>query len=205
MTLPAAPLNLGVSMKPLGIPGLLRPASLVALLVAGACSDPNNLPDAQIPNVVDTVTISALTGTPIRLPSAFSVADRAAIRTDLSAQFDFAFDILPSAGTPVFLPRSALGFPLEGSLQPGLQEREEPFAEILEAVSNGYITRDTIPIAAGERYMARSRVVCTGLGIPRYGKLEVLAIDATARTVTFQVLVGQNCGYNSLVPGIPEE
>ena len=34
---------------------------------------------------------------------------------------------------------------------------------------------------------------------------EVLAIDATARTVTFQVLVGQNCGYNSLVPGIPEE
>ena len=189
MTLRGAPLNLGVSMNPFAMPRL---AGLAALFAVVACSDPNNLPDAQIANVVDTVTISALTGTPIRLPSAFSVADRAAIRTDLSAQFDFAFDILPGTGTPVFLPRSALGFPLEGSLQPGLQAREEPFA-------------DTIPIAAGERYMARSRVVCTGLGIPRYGKLEVLAIDATARTVTFQVLVGQNCGYNSLAPGIPEE
>ena len=205
MTLPPAALNLGVSMKPTGMPGLPRRAALAALLVAAACSDPNTLPDAQLENVVDTVTISALTGTPIRLPSAFSVADRAAVRTDLSAQFDFAFDILPAVNTPVFLPRSALGFPLEGSLQPGLQEREEPFAAILEAESNGYITRDTIPIAVGERYMARSRVVCTGLGIPRYGKLEVLAIDPTARTVTFQVLVGQNCGYNSLVPGIPEE
>ena len=205
LTLPPAALNLDVSMNPIGMPGLRRRAALAALFVAAACSDPNTLPDAQLENVVDTVTISALTGTAIRLPSAFSVADRAVVRTDLSAQFDFAFDILPGSNTPAFLPRSALGFPLEGSLQPGLQEREEAFALILEAEPNGYITRDTIPIALGERYMARSRVVCTGLGIPRYGKLEVLAIDPTARTVTFQVLVGQNCGYNSLVPGIPEE
>jgi hypothetical protein len=187
------------------MPGLPRRAALAALFVAAACSDPNNLPDAQLENVVDTVTISALTGTPIRLPSAFSVADRAVVRTDLSAQFDFAFDNLPGSNTPAFLPRAALGLPLEGSLQPSHQEREEEFSQILEAEPNGYLTRDTIPIAVGERYMARSRVVCTGLGIPRYGKLEVLAIDATARTVTFQVLVGQNCGYNSLVPGIPEE
>ena len=51
------------------------------LLVAGvaACSDPNSLPDAQITNVVDTFTISALTGTPIASPSAYSIADRAPI------------------------------------------------------------------------------------------------------------------------------
>ena len=74
-----------------------------ALLVAGllACSDPNALPDAQITNVVDTFTISALTGTPIASPSAYSIADRAPVRTDLSAGFDFAFDILPSTGAPV--------------------------------------------------------------------------------------------------------
>lgn len=181
-----------------------RIAGLTALLVAAACGDPNELPDAQIANIVDTVTISALTGTPIRLPSAYSIADRLTVRTDLSAQFDFAFDILPSSGAPVLLPRSALGFPLEGGLQPGLQRREESFAAITEAVSNGYLTRDTIPITAGERYMARSRVVCTSLGVPRYGKLEILGIDAAARTVTFQVLVDENCGYIGLEPGIPE-
>src|SRR5688500_17091224 len=108
----------------------------VAALVLAACGDPNELPDAQIANIVDTVTISALTGTPIRLPSAYSIADPVSVRTDLSAQFDFAFDILASNGAPVFLPRSALGFPLEGGLQPGLQRREESFAEITEAVSN---------------------------------------------------------------------
>ena len=185
-------------MRSQWIPGL------AALLFAAACGDPNELPDAQLENVVDTVTISALTGTPIRLPSAYSLPDRAPVRTDISAQFDFAFDILAASGTPVLLPRSALGFPIEGGLQPGLQRREEPFAAITEAVSNGYLTRDTIPIATGERYMARSRVVCTSLGVPQYGKLEILAIDATARTVTFQVLVDGNCGYIGLEPGIPE-
>jgi hypothetical protein len=199
LTLPASPLNLRDHMHP------IRLAGLAALMIAAACGDPNDLGDAQLENVVDTVTISALTGTPIQLPSAYSVADRIAIRTDLSAQFDFAFDLLPAAGTPVFLPRSALGFPIDGGLQPGLQQREEAFAEIREAISNGYLTQDTIAIAVGERYMARSRVVCTSLQIPRYGKLEVLAIDAAARTVTFQVLVGQNCGFNSLEPGIPED
>lgn len=177
------------------------------LLVAGlaACSDPNALPDAQISNVVDTFTISALTGTPIGSPSAYSIADRTPIRTDLSAGFDFAFDILPGGGTPVLLPRSALGFPTEGALLPGLQERDELFAAITEGVTNGYVTTDTIPVAVGERYIGRSRVVCSALGVPKYGKFEILAVDAAARTITIQSLVNENCGYIGLEPGVPEE
>lgn len=177
----------------------------VLCLAALACGDPNELPDPQNENVVDTVTISALTGTGIRLPSAYSVSDRSAIRTDLSAAFDFAFDLVPPTNTPAFLPRSALGFPADGTLQPGLQAREETFALIREAISNGYVTNDTIPVAAGERYMVRSRVVCSSLGVPLYAKLEVLEIDVEARSVTFQVLVDSNCGYVGLEPGLPEK
>lgn len=178
-----------------------------ALLVAGlaACSDPNSLPDAQITNVVDTFTISALTGTPIASPSAFSIADRAPIRTDLNAGFDFAFDILPTTGAPVLLPRSALGFPTEGALLPGLQVREELFDAITEGVTNGYVTTDTIAVAVGERYIGRSRVVCSSLGVPKYGKFEILAVDAAARTITIKTLVNENCGYIGLEPGLPEE
>ena len=69
------------------------PALIAAALALAACGDPNDLSDAQIANVVDTATIAALTGTPIAQASAFSVASGQAIRTDLSIDFDFAFDI----------------------------------------------------------------------------------------------------------------
>src|SRR5690606_31177675 len=184
----------------------MRPFPIVLAAAAlVACSDPNQLPDAQITNVVDTVTISALTGTAIEQPSAYSIADRRPIRTDLSAGFDFAFDILPGTGEPVLLPRSALGFPSEGSLLPGLQRRNEAFADLTEGILDGYLTRDTIPVSVGERYLGRSRIICSSLGVPKYGKFQILEIDAVARTITFQGLVNENCGYIGLEPGIPEE
>ena len=74
----------------------------------------------------------------------------------------------------------------------------------------------TLTVAEGERIELTVRVTNSGVRIEaerrepggrdgaRIGGL-ISEIDATARTVTFQVLVGQNCGYNSLAPGIPEE
>lgn len=184
----------------------MRSLALVAAVtvtLAAACGDPNALPDPQTANVVDTMTISALTDTPIQEPSALSLPGPRTIRTDLSADFDFAFDF--RGGTPVLLPRSALNFPAGSSLQPGLQHRTEPFDQIKEAVSNGYVTRDTLQIAVGDRFMARSRVVCSNLGVGLYGKLQVIAIDAAARTVTFELLADQNCGYTGLEPGLPHK
>ena len=59
-----------------------------------------------------------------------------------------------------------------------------------------------MPIAVGERYVVRSRVVCTSLGVPNYGKLEILSFQDS--TVTFQVLADLNCGFKDLVPGLPD-
>ena len=36
-----------------------------------------------------------------------------------------------------------------------------------------------------------------------YGKIEILAIDPVARSVTFRYLVNNNCGYLGLEPGLP--
>ena len=48
--------------------------ALVALAIAtAACSDSNSLGPATDPNIIDTVTIYALQGTPITSPSGFSV------------------------------------------------------------------------------------------------------------------------------------
>ncbi len=177
--------------------------SFALLPVAVACNDPNELPAAANSNFVDTLTLSALDGTPIQAPSAFSILDFA-VRTDLTSAFEFAYNV-DAAGQPVFLPQAVLGIGTQNNVRPGFIRTTTPFDGIVEALRNGYITDTAIAIAPGDRFMLRSRAVCALLGVPQYGKLEILSIDAAARTVTFRVLVNNNCGYISLQPGIPTE
>jgi hypothetical protein len=171
-------------------------------LLAGlvlACGDDDNLPSPTEENRVDTLTIGSLTGTPITSPSGFAV-DRGEVRTDQNDDFDFAFNIQPD-GTPVFLPLAALGLP-SATADPGVQRRDATFDEIVVAPSNGYVTDEAVPIQIGERYLVRSRVICSGLGVPVYAKLEILAF--TDRFVELKVLANRNCGYKGLEPGLPD-
>lgn len=178
-----------------------------ALVAIAACGDDNNLAPASIPNVVDTVTLGALTSSPISLASAFSVADGDVVRTDLSSAFDFAYDVDP-AGRHVFLTTEVLDLHTGASgTGPGLQKVNSSFAGLTTAPINGYVTTDTVVVDSGMVFAVRSRIVCTGLGVPIYGKLEILSIsDAPGNNqITFQALSDENCGYKSLTPGLPKE
>ena len=64
------------------------------------------------------------------------------------------------------------------------------------------MTDQAIPIAIGERYIVRSRVTCT-IGVPKYAKLEIVSFDEVARTVSFRILIDDNCGFRGLEPGLP--
>lgn len=171
-------------------------------LGATACGDPR-LPPASFRNVVDTITVYAVTGTAVHLPSGYSITEARAVRLDQSASTDFAFDITPG-GDRIFLPGWLVGQPGIGGVDPGLQHTVAEFESIRIAVQNGYVLRDTVPAAAGEVYYIRSRIPGTCfLGVPLYGKLQVLGINPEARSVTFQVMVNLNCGYRSLEEGLP--
>ncbi len=172
--------------------------ALAAALAAG-CSDDDNLADPTQANVVDTLTIGSLTGTPITTPSGFAV-EEGTIRTDRDAEFDFAYNI-ESDGRRVLIPRAALGIP-SNTADPGLQRRDAAFDEIVLAPSNGYVTDEAVPIAVGERYLVRSRVICSGLGVPLYAKIELLGFDGDL--LDFRVLANRNCGYKGLEPGLPD-
>ena len=181
-----------------------RLRALALLVLALACSDPNALGDPTLTNVVDTVTIGALEGTPVSTPSGFSI-NLQAVRTDQTVDFEFAYNIrrLPDDSYQrVLLPRAALGISTS-SANPGLQRREESFEELTRAPSNGYVSDSAVPIQVGERYLVRSRVVCTSLGVPLYGKLEILSFQDS--TVTFKVLADRNCGFKDLLPGLPDK
>lgn len=170
-------------------------------LAGGACNG-NPLGPATLTNVVDTIVLGALVGTPFTLPSAFAIASSAAIRTDQTSSFDFAYNV-ESGGQHVFLPAAALGISNTTGLQPGLLLSDQTFAEITQAPLNGYTSLDTLTIAVNQVFVARSRIVCTTLGVPVYAKLHVLSFDDVDREVTFEVLANRNCGFRDLEPGLP--
>lgn len=181
-------------MKPL--------VALLLLLAAAACSDSTGLPDATLTNAERTDTLYALIGTPVSTPSGYALEGNRRVRTDLSVEFDFAYNV-QSDGSHVFLPRAALGIDQTATVNPGFLARSETFEAIKVAPSNGYVTDRAIPIAVGERYVVRSRITCN-VGVPKYAKLEVVAIDDGARTVAFRVLTDNNCGFKGLEPGLPK-
>lgn len=177
---------------------------LASLALAAGCSN-RGLGTPGIENTVDTVLIGALVGTPISVPSAYGINPGFAgpLRTDQTSAFDFAYNILPD-GRRVLLPRAALGLS-SATAEPGLQASDEAFDDITQAPRNGYLTLDTIEVAVGERYVVRSRVACTSIGVPLYGKIEILEFDDGDRRVTFRALANTNCGFRSLRPGLPED
>jgi hypothetical protein len=177
------------------------PLCLFLVLWAAACSDSNALPAATVSNLERTETLFSLVGTPVATPSGYTVDGGRRVRTDLTDAFDFAYNVEPD-GRHVFVPRGALGIDPKNSVNPGFQARTETFEAIRAAPSNGYVSNQPVPIAIGERYIVRSRVVCS-IGVPKYAKLEIVGFDEVARTVTFRVLVDDNCGFKGLQPGLP--
>ncbi len=178
--------------------------AVTGLALLAACTSPV-LPPAYTENGVDTVTLYALSGTPLFTPSAYAINGPALVRTDLSISFDFAFNF-DSLRRPVLLPAGALGLP-KSTLQPGFQLSTTPFADLTLAPTDGYATDNPFLVDTGNVVLARSRsLTCPDGTIESlYAKLHVLAVDtaATARTIRFEILTDQNCAYRGLAPGTP--
>jgi hypothetical protein len=180
-------------------------AALAVLAGAGGCSDPNVLAKASLTNEVDTLLLWSLTDGPLNQPSAYSLNSRNGVRTwEAGTNFEFAFDETAN-GAPVLLPIEVLGLLPTGAVKPGLKRSTVTFDQMTKAPLNGYQGSDTIPIAVGDRFFVRTTVsTCSALGVPLYGKIEILALDPVAHTVKLRALADQNCGYRGLNLGIPK-
>ena len=171
----------------------------------GGCGNPLSLAAPHYENRVDTVRVWAATQTPIYQPSGYAITFRQVVRLDQVSAFDFIYDVDP-AGRRIFLPFEAVAHTGRLAGSSGLQATSTPFENITEAQQVGYLTTDTIPLAVGQVFYARSVVDPNcGLGIPYYAKLKVLAFDDSDRSVQFEILNNINCGYRSLVIGLPEK
>lgn len=186
---------------------LIPLAALAACVAFAGCSDPNQLQDASLTNEIDTVTLYSLSHGTISQPSAYSIASRNGVRTwEAGINFEFVYNVDP-AGRPVLIPIEVLDLLPVGALKPGLKlpASSTTFDQMTKAPLNGYVTTDTVPIAAGQRFFVRSTVsTCSLLSVPLYAKIEVLDFDTAAQTVRLKVLADQNCGYRGLKLGIPK-
>jgi hypothetical protein len=178
---------------------------VAGLAVLAACGNSLGLAPATSANLVDTVTLYALDGTPLITPSAYAIIGRTPVFTYQTSAFDFAFNF-DSLKRPVFIPTGALRFAaVDTAAQPGFQYVSSTFDNTTLAPTDGYETDKPFLVDSTKVTLARSRAeVCPdGTTAPLFAKLRILAVDSVARTVRFAILADQNCGYRGLVPGLP--
>lgn len=176
--------------------------AVAGLALLAACKSPQDLPNAQIPNTVDTVTLYALRGTAPGTPSAYALIGPSIVHTELSVTFDFAFNI---DSQPVLMPSGVfLGLPNVAALQ---TSNAPSFAMLTMSPTDGFVNNKPLVIDVGKLVLVRSRTfICAdGTNHSLYAKLHVLAIDLSARTMQFEIVIDQNCGYLSLAPGLPTQ
>lgn len=172
---------------------------MAAVSLLAACNNTSGLGNANVPNAVDTISLYALDRTPIALPSAYVIRGNSVVRTDLVSGFDIAFNI-DTAGRAVLLPTGALHL----GVASGVLLQNVPFTAITTAPTTGYTDSLPVRVDSGTVAVIRSRPTSDFCGVVfYYGKIEVLAIDTTARRIDLQILTDQNCGFRGLEPGLP--
>jgi hypothetical protein len=178
--------------------------ALVFAAALAACGDPNLLPPATIPIRQDTLTLWALTGTPILRPSAFDILHQTPARTDRTSEFDFVFDFRSdSVGdtVAVLIPRG--GFGLSGDA--GLLRLVANYDTLRLAPAEGYEFRKPVAFDPEVVVVARSRLQTCNFGL-QYGlyvKLQMIDLNRAERWVRLRMNLDPNCGYRGLAPGIP--
>jgi hypothetical protein len=173
---------------------------------ASACGDANLLPPATLGVEDDTVTLWAVTGTDIGLPSAYDLVLGITARTDRTADFDFVFDFvydsLAHDSLPALLPRAALGLSADGGL---LSLTTTPFDSLFASPSSGYDASKVVFVDSTSVVVARSRTQVCNFGITSglYAKIQPIAISRTFRKIILHMVIDPNCGYHSFRPGVP--
>ena len=183
-------------------------ALLAVVAAASACGDSSLLPPADLLVLDDTVTLWAVTGTAITLPSAFDILLNSVARTDRTGGFDFVFGFVPDTltgdsvpGLPALLPRGWMGLSADG----GLLRVATKFDSLAAAPGSGYDSYAPVYLDTGTVVVARSRTQTCNFGLTsgQFAKVQPVAIDIAARKIVLHVVNDPNCGYRGLQPGLP--
>jgi hypothetical protein len=193
----------------------LRAGLAAATLAAAAmlaCGDPN-APQANYATYADTLALYALNGAPRGAPTAIRLIDGAligspAVTVDPLFQIDLAVDI-DDQGRPRLYPVRAVASPILNRHPVGIRRTTEQFDAITVAPTTGYVRDSVATLTVGEVVLIESADpgACgnflTGTAI--YAKMVVDSIRPATRQVFLRITADPNCGFESLVPGVPTD
>jgi hypothetical protein len=182
-------------------------AAMCSAIVLSACGNPANL-QANLLNSTDTLTVWALSGTPPSYPSGVSLVGRQVVRVDGFASFDVALDI-DANGNAVIYPVKLIVSTPGGGRPVGLQRVAGIFDSVTTAPSTGFQTDSALVLTPGQVVAIEaphngSGDLCQYAISPNlYAKIGVDSINLASRTLFIRVGFDPNCGFRSLVDGIP--
>jgi hypothetical protein len=182
-------------------------AALFVVVALNACGNPTSIRASALTSV-DTLSVFALSGTPVTYPSGVSVIARQAIRVDGSASFDVAFDI-DAAGHGVIYPVKLVVNSPGGSRPVGLQKVSGTFDAVLQAPSTGFETDSSLVMAPGEVVVVQTvhnsvGDLCVFAISPNiYAKIALDSVNLASRTLYLRLGLDPNCGFRSFAAGIP--
>jgi hypothetical protein len=186
------------------------PVLIFAVSVAAACSAGNGLTSpATADNAVLTYSVYALSGTPNTLPAAYQYTTETLVRPYVSISgainFELAFD-LTADGKVLLLPAKAVvPLPPAGSPSVGLQKMTANFDALTRAPLTGYTLDTAQTVTVGQTYALQLHNSGCVYGDFFYVKLVVDSIIVPERRMVIRSLVNRNCGYRSLLEGLPKD
>jgi hypothetical protein len=184
------------------------PALLVAIASIGGCDDATAI-KPQFTNAQDTLTVFALNGTPVTVPTAILLRTGNAVRIDANFLFDVAFDVNDQGEAVVYTQR-AVASELVPGRRVGLQLDTRAFEAITRAPTGGFVYDSSLVVPVGRTLLIDSidPSSCSSfsfLGQNIRAKLVIDSVAAARRTVYVRLLTNLNCGFRGLAPGLPPD
>ena len=191
------------------VSALLVAVGAVAVLVG--CDDRSPFA-ARFQNELAIKNVYAMNGTPPTLPSAvdlrgvFGVSE--VVRIDPSFTFDFAFDMDAFGFVTVHSVKSVASEIANVNRVGFAIDSVHPFDQISEAPSSGYKYDTAMVLGAGRTLLVdvidNSCIGQSFIGFNIRAKLMIDSVDVTNRGIYFRILTNPNCGFRSLVEGLPK-
>jgi hypothetical protein len=186
--------------------GKLALAVIASALALTACGDPQGIL-AQLPTVIDSYQVYALTGTPASLPSGINTYIRSAVRVDGNANFDVAFD-LDGTGKVLVYPVQRVVSTITGTRQVGLKKVAGAASTVTIAPTGTYLDSAVVATPGDVIVVQAARNggndVCQFDISPYiYTKLVIDSVSVPTRSIFVGATLDPNCGFRSFEAGIP--
>jgi hypothetical protein len=192
-----------VSHTPRALVAACVVAAGFALAVATACGP--GATGASFQTAIDTLTIFAINGTAPSDPSALDMASGGIVVPNGTCNFDFAFDINAANNAVIYPVRFICTDLGAATRQVGLQRSAVPFDSVQYAPLHGYVFDSAMVMLPGQTLLLATLAPgCVTFSDPAlYAKLVLDSINLQNRTIFARADIDPNCGFRSLLPGLP--